>query len=48
MAYTGTSGLEMAHSYQPLMALLDIGLPQMDGFEIRGAFVQIQMQMEYC
>ena len=33
-AYTGTSGLEMAYSYQPRVALLDIGLPEMDGFEI--------------
>jgi len=33
-AYTGTSGLEMAYSYRPHVALLDIGLPEMDGFEM--------------
>lgn len=33
-AYTGPSGLEMAYSYRPHVALLDIGLPEMDGFEV--------------
>ncbi len=33
-AYAGISGLEMAYSYRPHVALLDIGLPEMDGFEI--------------
>jgi PAS domain S-box-containing protein len=33
-AYTGTGGLELARGYQPHVALLDIGLPEMDGFEM--------------
>jgi len=33
-AYTGTIGLELACSYRPHVALLDIGLPEMDGFEL--------------
>ena len=33
-AYTGFSGMKLALSYQPRIALLDIGLPEMDGFEI--------------
>ena len=33
-AYTGPEGLEMARSYQPHAVLLDIGLPEMDGFEV--------------
>ena len=33
-AYTGPEGLEMARSYKPHVVLLDIGLPEMDGFEV--------------
>ena len=33
-AYTGPEGLEMARRYQPHVVLLDIGLPEMDGYEV--------------
>ncbi len=33
-AYTGPQGLKLAHTYRPHLALLDIGLPDMDGFEV--------------
>jgi PAS domain S-box-containing protein len=33
-AYAGTSGFETAIDYQPRVALIDIGLPEMDGFEV--------------
>ena len=33
-AYSGTSGLEMALGDRPRIALIDIGLPEMDGFEL--------------
>jgi len=34
VAYSGQSALEMAVEYQPSVILLDIGLPEMDGYEI--------------
>ncbi len=34
VAYSGQSALEMAVEYQPNVILLDIGLPEMDGYEI--------------
>ena len=33
-AYSGQSALEMAVEYQPDFVVLDIGLPEMDGFEV--------------
>ncbi len=33
-AYSGQSALEMAGEYQPDFVVLDIGLPEMDGFEV--------------
>jgi PAS domain S-box-containing protein len=33
-AYSGTSGFEMALGFRPRIALIDIGLPEMDGFEL--------------
>jgi CheY-like chemotaxis protein len=34
IAYDGPSGLEAAKSFRPDVALLDIGLPLMDGYEV--------------
>ena len=36
MAYDGSSAIEMARIYQPDVMLLDIGLPEMDGFQVAG------------
>ncbi len=33
-AFTGPDGVEMALSYQPEVVLLDIGLPEMDGYQV--------------
>jgi len=33
-AGTGTAALEMLHGYAPDIAILDVGLPEMDGFEL--------------
>ena len=33
-AYEGISALEVAAEFRPEIALLDIGLPMMDGFEL--------------
>jgi len=34
IAYNGTTAIEMARSYQPDVILLDIGLPEMSGYEV--------------
>lgn len=34
VAYDGASALRMAGAFQPDLALLDIGLPTMDGYEL--------------
>ncbi len=34
MAYTGPTALAAAHDYRPDVMLLDIGLPELDGFEV--------------
>lgn len=34
MAHDGPSALDLAPSYQPEVVLLDIGLPEMDGFRV--------------
>jgi PAS domain S-box-containing protein len=34
LAFTGTAGLEVAATWRPDVVLLDIGLPELDGFEI--------------
>ena len=34
VALDGPSGLEVAHRFQPTIALLDLGLPVMDGYEL--------------
>jgi CheY-like chemotaxis protein len=34
VAYSGPAALEAAQDYQPNLVLLDIGLPEMDGYEV--------------
>jgi signal transduction histidine kinase/ActR/RegA family two-component response regulator len=34
VAYAGAAGLEAARRFRPTIALLDIGLPEMDGYEL--------------
>ena len=34
VAYTGREGLEKAHAFHPDVVLCDIGLPEMDGYEV--------------
>ena len=34
MAYDGPEGIEAAQSYDPDVLLLDIGLPNLDGYEV--------------
>ena len=34
VAYSGKQALERAHTFQPEMALLDIGMPDMSGFAL--------------
>jgi len=34
VASTGSAGLELAKSYKPLVVLLDVGLPDMSGFDV--------------
>lgn len=34
VAYDGTSALELCREFDPQAALLDIGLPQIDGYEL--------------
>jgi DNA-binding response OmpR family regulator len=34
VAYSGQSALSAANEYHPNVILLDIGLPEMDGYEI--------------
>jgi CheY-like chemotaxis protein len=34
LAYDGPQALEVAESFKPEIALVDIGLPQMDGYEL--------------
>jgi CheY-like chemotaxis protein len=36
VAYDGVVALELAQSFKPNVALLDIGLPVMDGYELAG------------
>ena len=33
-AYTGRTALEVAHAFQPEIVLLDLGLPDLNGFEV--------------
>ena len=37
-AYTGETALEIARDFRPAVALLDIGLPRMDGYELARRF----------
>jgi len=34
VAYAGREGLEKAHAFKPELVLCDIGLPEMDGYEV--------------
>ncbi len=44
VAYTGESALEMANAYQPNVVLLDIGLPDITGYEVAQ---QLRRQPEF-
>jgi signal transduction histidine kinase len=47
VSYDGLSALELARSYSPEIALLDIGLPGMNGFELCRALGNLPVQ-PYC
>src|ERR1700761_6773415 len=34
IANTGSAGLEIGHSYKPMIVILDVGLPDMSGFDV--------------
>jgi two-component system CheB/CheR fusion protein len=34
VAYTGRAGIDVAHEFQPDVVLCDLGLPEMDGYEV--------------
>ncbi len=36
VAYDGAEAIRIAHEFDPELALLDIGLPVMDGYELAG------------
>lgn len=36
-AYGGPEGIEVAHSFRPTLIFLDIGMPEMDGFQVAQA-----------
>jgi CheY-like chemotaxis protein len=38
VAYSGRDGLDKARRYQPEVVLCDIGLPDMDGYDVARAF----------
>jgi CheY-like chemotaxis protein len=46
-AYSGQAALETAVEYQPECVLLDIGLPEMDGYQVAQHFRQ-QPQTKMC
>jgi CheY-like chemotaxis protein len=41
VAYDGPSALELAREFEPTVALLDIGMPVMDGYELAACLRQI-------
>jgi len=41
VAYSGRSALELAREFEPTVALLDIGMPEMDGYELAASLRQI-------
>lgn len=46
VAYNGKDGLNTAISFHPDLLLLDIGLPQMDGFEVCRAIRGLGLEMK--
>jgi CheY-like chemotaxis protein len=46
-AYNGQGGLEMALEYQPEVVLLDIGLPDMNGYEVAQRLRQQPQNTKY-
>jgi signal transduction histidine kinase len=40
VAYTGTAGVRAAHVFRPHVVLCDLGLPEMDGFDVARALRQ--------
>lgn len=47
LAYDGYSALEIARTFAPEVALLDIGLPQMNGYELAGKLQESEFKKPY-
>jgi two-component system, OmpR family, response regulator len=41
VAHTGRAALELASHFRPSVAMMDIGLPDIDGFELAARFRQL-------
>jgi DNA-binding response OmpR family regulator len=45
-AFDAETGIEIAKAFQPDVCLLDIGLPQMDGYELAGHLREMMPQVK--
>ena len=41
LAYGGVQGIELAQAFEPEVIFLDLGMPQMDGYQVAAALRQI-------